>query len=80
MNFDKFSFAISQTMILLLSFKLGLIMVDFIFDPNQDIEPSDIYFYLIIKISIFMVSTAGILFILSRLNYLLHKVTIEKQE
>lgn len=77
MKFDKFSFVISQIMIYVLSLKLGLMMADFIIEPQPDFT-GNIYFYSILKIFVFVavVSITGISSVLSKLNYLLHKATI----
>ena len=74
MKFDKFSFVISQIMIYVLSLKLGLMMTDFIIEPQPDFT-GNIYFYSIIKIIVAVVSISGISSVLSKLNYILHKAT-----
>jgi|GEM_PF-6899169 hypothetical protein len=70
-----FSFVISQIMIYVLSLKLGLMMADFIIEPQLDFT-GNIYFYSILKMFIAAVSITGISSVLSKLNYLLHKATI----
>lgn len=77
MKFDKFSFVISQIMIYVLSLKLGLMMADFIIEPQPEFT-GNIYFYSIVKILVAVVSITGISSVLSKLNYLLHKATILK--
>ena len=74
MKFDKFSFVISQIMIYILSLKLGLMMTDFIIEPQPDFT-GNIYFYSILKIIVAVVSISGISSVLSKLNYILHKAT-----
>lgn len=66
MKFDKFSFVISQIM-----------MADFIIEPQPDFT-GNIYFYSILKMFVALVSITGISSVLSKLNYLLHKATIQK--
>lgn len=74
MKFDKFSFVISQIMIYVLSLKLGLMMTNFIIEPQPDFT-GNIYFYSIFKMFVAGVSITGISSVLSKLNYLLYKVT-----
>lgn len=74
MKFDKFLFVMSQIMICVLSLKLGLMMADFIIEPQPDFT-GNIYFYSILKIIIAAVSITGVYSVLFRLNYLFYKVT-----
>lgn len=71
MKFDKFSFVISQIMIFFLSLKLGLVIADFIIEPQQYFT-GNIYFYSILKIIVISISITGTFSILSKLNYILH--------
>lgn len=61
-------------LIINLSIKLGLIIADFIIDPQANLSET-IYFYLIIKIIATVISATAISSILARLYYLLYRVT-----